>query len=245
VKIVKEYAKIIIVITLLMIFLSVSIPLLLQHVFYSSFISNGELASFLGSFLGGIIGGGITLITMYISIKEARKDLRRDERVKNRSYIDTFAKKAKYGTLSEYRDYYKEAKVIMDDRYMDILKNPAIIAKNKGILFIGIENCGPGIIKELKVEMINDNKKVKNFFINRVLVSEIFFIPVVFNDFADIGCSVKKVTLMYRTLSNEIVVISKMFEKNNRYAEKIDVYEKFDYRYESQQCKWTDIESLD
>lgn len=247
-KFLKEYYKQILYTVSLIIVLSVLVPLFLEHFVYRnevySTISNSEVASFLGNFLGALIGGGITLVTMYVSISETRKDLRREERIKDRSYIDIFAKKSESGTLRESKDYYKRAKVIIDNNYAMLLAKPAVIAKNNGLNFMGIKNCGPAIIREVRVDIINENGRKKAFFVNRILIEELFFIPIVYEKSEDMNCYIKGITVIYKTLSDETVVINKIFDKNLRYSEKFEVYEKYKYEYNSQMCGWMDIENL-
>jgi uncharacterized membrane protein len=76
--------KKIIAILMVFLFISITIPFILEYIVFRnqthSVISNGEWASFLGSFLGGIIGGIGTLVAVYITTLETRKIQREAEK---------------------------------------------------------------------------------------------------------------------------------------------------------------------
>lgn len=71
----KGYAKIIIWIIVLYIFVSVLIPIIFKYAIFEnpalSNLSNNEWAGFLGSYVGGILGGLGTLIALYITVKNS------------------------------------------------------------------------------------------------------------------------------------------------------------------------------
>ncbi|EJT6154502.1 hypothetical protein [Clostridium perfringens] len=249
-KINKNIKFVILLIIILVILLSILIPLILEYCIYRnnfySTLTNDQLASFLGSFLGGTIGGGITLIAMCITINESRKNLKREEVEKNRSYIDMFTIKSKSGDLSEVKDVYSNSKVIIDNNYQDVIDRPGIIFKNEGINFLVIENCGPSIIKEVKVEIWSKIKNKKILFINRILVNEKFFIPIVYDNF-DINTNILKVNFIFKTLSNEVVLIKKEFSKECSLEDKNEIFSEssnYDYGYRYVQLKCTYLNRL-
>lgn len=239
----NDYKKPIIYITGSIIILSIFIPLALEYFIYRneiySSISNEGLASFLASFLGGMISSGITLITMYISINEARKDMRRDEKLRNRSFLDIFSQISTKGKLEDIKDSYDKAKVLLTKEYKEVIsKRPEIIMTNKGIRFIGIKNCGPTIIKDIKLETLDINNRKNVIYLNRLLVDEIFFIPIIPKDYKDINCFIRDVNVYYSTMSNEIIEVKKKFNRDYSYEEEIMYHDKLDYSFKRKMFGW-------
>lgn len=187
----------------------------------------------------------VTLISVYITIMENKKDIIEEKMERSRSYLDTFLINSLSGTLDESKERYKDAKLILNNQYEDLVSNnPTMIRRNKGVKFIGIKNCGPAIIKDIKVEIKNQNNTITDNFISRILINEVFFVPIVFENSQELGIPIDTVTITYKTLRNEIIVVTKEFYTGNIYNEEIETYKKYDYGYKRKSCKFTELRTF-
>ncbi|KEH95896.1 hypothetical protein [Clostridium novyi] len=198
-------------------------------------------------FLGGAIGGAVTLVAVYITIEGTRKENIELKNERNRSFLDTFLIKSSNGMLDDFKEEYQvqDVKVIIDDNYETLIRNDTTLIRQKGgVKFIGITNCGPALIKDIKVNIKNKNNTVKENFVSRILVNELFFIPIVFEKSHEIDTPIDTIEITYKTLVDEIIIVNKKFYDENTYNEEINITKNYNYGYKKTKCKFTKLKTF-
>lgn len=127
------------------------------------------------------------------------------------------------------------------------MKKTSYIYKYKGINVLELRNCGPGIVREMQVSIYNSNNNSIEVFINRILQNELIYIPLVFNNMDEIGCEIKQIKIIFKSLVDEVCIIDKVFQ-SNKVEEEITYKDKDynieGYNYRNMQLKWTNIRKI-
>lgn len=247
----KEFFRNKLIVVIIVIIVIVAVPFFLDYVIFNSHmesnLSNEQWGSFLGSYLGSWIGALTTLIVMYMTFYKNEKEKREECKLANRCYLDLNISKSKDGAFSEKDFFDDKSKILVTSNYEDIMKKTTYIYKNKGINVLELKNCGPGIVREMQINIFNINDSSIEVCINRILQNELIYIPIVYDNMDELGYEIKQIKIIFKSLSDEVCIIDKLM-KSNEVEEEIHYKDKGisaeGYNYKNMQLKWTSIKKM-